>query len=79
MSSILQVGFGNGIVKSRVIGIFPYDGHAVITKVKDAKDSGMLISLTKDKKTLSVILTDNDYIITSAIAARTLIKRMDSI
>lgn len=73
----VQVGFGNSIMISRVIGIFSVDTNPVKKMISDAKLNGMVVDLTKDKKTKTAILMDNDYIILSPISHSAIISRIN--
>lgn len=78
MSGLLHLGFDNNIAIDKVIGIFAYNTSPIKRMIQEARQSNMLIDITSDKKTKSVILTTNDYIILSPISVRTLSKRFIS-
>ena len=73
----VQIGFGNSVVVDRIIGIFSVDTNPVKKMISDSKNMGFVIDLTKDKKTKSAILMDNDYIILSPINHTTLVNRIN--
>ena len=73
----VQIGFGNSVLIDRVIGIFSVDTSPIRKMISDSKNIGFVIDLTKDKKTKSAILMDNDYIILSPINHSTLVSRIE--
>jgi len=73
---LLNVGFGNVVVSRRVIAIVS-PSSAPIKRLKDsAKKEGKLIDATQGRKTRSIIVTDSDHIILSAIQAETMAQRL---
>ncbi len=74
-SRLLNIGFGNVVVSSRVVAIVT-PGSAPMKRLKDeAKKGGKLVDATQGRKTRSIIVTDSDHIILSAIQAETIAQR----
>jgi regulator of extracellular matrix RemA (YlzA/DUF370 family) len=71
-ATILNVGFGNVVVASRVVAIVsPHS--APMRRLKDhARDLGKLI----DDRTRAIIVTDSDHVILSGIQPDTLAQRL---
>ncbi|MFZ2956065.1 MAG: DUF370 domain-containing protein [Candidatus Ozemobacteraceae bacterium] len=66
-TKLLNIGFGNVVVASRVIAIVS-PGSAPIKRLKeDARDAGKLIDATYGRKTRAIIVTDSDHVVLSAI------------
>jgi hypothetical protein len=64
---LLDVGFNNFVNAARIISIVVPDTAPVKRIVQDAKDSGRAIDVTCGNKTRSVIITDSDHVILSAV------------
>lgn len=62
---LVNIGFGNMINASRVIGIVSPDSAPVKRMVQDAKEKGMLIDATHGRKTRAVIIADSDHLVLS--------------
>jgi len=76
-SKLLNIGFGNTVVVSRVVAIVTVSS-APIKRLKDeAKGGGKLIDATQGRKTRSIIITDSDHIILSALQAETIAQRLE--
>lgn len=73
----VQIGFGNSVLIDRIIGVFSVDTNPIKKMITENKNIGFVIDLTKDKKTKSAILMDNDYIILSPINHSTLVNRIN--
>ena len=76
-AKLLNLGFGNTVVASRVIAIVA-TSSAPMKRLKDeAKEGGKLIDATQGRKTRSIIITDSDHIILSALQAETIAQRFE--
>ncbi|MBE6683184.1 MAG: DUF370 domain-containing protein [Ruminococcaceae bacterium] len=64
---LFDAGFGNFVNAERVISVVSPDSLPVRRLVQDAKNAGRLIDVSCGKKTKSVLITDSDHIICSAI------------
>lgn len=73
---LLNVGFGNMVMASRVVAIIT-PGSAPTKRLKEeAKESRKLIDVTQGRKTRSIIITDSDHVVLSAVEAGTVANRL---
>ncbi|MBN2468223.1 MAG: DUF370 domain-containing protein [Deltaproteobacteria bacterium] len=73
---LLNVGFGNMVMASRVVAIIT-PGSAPTKRLKEeAKESRKLIDVTQGRKTRSIIITDSDHVVLSAVEASTVANRL---
>ncbi len=78
-STLIHIGFGNVIHSSRVVAIVN-PGSSPIRKLREeARGRGKLIDATEGRKTRSIIVTDSDHIILSAIQVETIAQRIASV
>ncbi|MBQ9080402.1 MAG: DUF370 domain-containing protein [Clostridia bacterium] len=63
----INAGYSNLIAGERIVLIAAPDSAPVKRLMQDAKDDGRAIDLTCGKKTKSVILTDTEHVILSAL------------
>lgn len=78
---LLNIGLGNSVVASRVVAIVTPSSAPMKRLKDDARERGKLIDSTQGRKTRSLIITDSDHVILSAIQADTIAHRfmnMDS-
>jgi len=73
---LVNIGFGNMVNNSRVIAVVNPDTAPIKRLIQDAKDAGRAIDVTCGKRTKSVILTDSDHVILSALQCETLAGRL---
>ncbi|MBI4763761.1 MAG: DUF370 domain-containing protein [Deltaproteobacteria bacterium] len=72
---LLKIGYGNSVVSDRVIAILTPASSPMKRLREDARDGKRLIDATQGRKTLSIILTDSNHVILSAIQAETLARK----
>ena len=68
-------GFGNFVVASRVVGIVNPASAPMRRLREDARSEGRLVDATQGRKTRSIIITDSNHVILSAIPPETLGQR----
>lgn len=75
VAQLLNVGFGNMVAMARVIAIVD-PGSAPMKRLKDeAKQAGKLVDATNGRRTRSIIVTDSDHVVLSAIQTETIAQR----
>jgi len=72
---LLNIGFGNFVVSSRVVAIVNPASSPMRRLREDAKESQRLVDATQGRKTRSIIVTDSGHIVLSAIQAETISQR----
>ena len=73
----INIGFGNMVASDRVVTIVSPDSAPIKRLMQDAKDSGRVIDVSCGRRTRSVIITDSEHVIISAIQAETIANRLD--
>ncbi|HAM50813.1 MAG TPA: hypothetical protein DCP92_09030 [Nitrospiraceae bacterium] len=72
---LVNIGFGNVVSASRVVAIVT-PGSSPMKRLRDeAKKRGKLIDATEGRRTRSIIVTDSDHIILSALQTETISQR----
>ncbi len=75
---LVNVGFGNVVAARRVVAVVA-PGSLPIKKMRDeAKGRGKLVDATEGRKTRSIIVTDSDHIILSALQVETIAQRVSN-
>lgn len=73
--AIINIGFGNYVLAKRVIGIVNPASSPMKRLREDARSEGRLIDATQGRKTRSILVTDSNHIILSAIQPETISQR----
>ena len=71
----INLGFGNFVVASRVVSNVNPASSPMRRLREDAKAEGRLVDATQGRKTRSIIITDSNHVILSAILPDTLGQR----
>lgn len=72
---LINIGFGNVVSASRVIAIVTPGSSPMKRLREEAKKRGKLVDATEGRRTRSIIITDSDHVILSALQAETITQR----
>lgn len=73
----VSVGYGNLVVASRVVGVFGPQAAPMKRLRREAAQRGKLLDATEGRRTRSVLVTDSDHVVLSAINPETLAARLE--
>lgn len=72
---MVNIGFGNIVSSARVIAIVTPGSSPMKRLREEAKKRGKLVDATEGRRTRSIIVTDSDHIILSALQVETITQR----
>jgi regulator of extracellular matrix RemA (YlzA/DUF370 family) len=72
---LLNIGHGNFVVSARVVAFVGPASAPVRRLREDAEKEGRLIDATRGRKTRSLVVTDSNHVILSAIQTETIRQR----
>ena len=72
---LVNIGFGNVVSAARVIAIVTPGSSPMKRLREEAKKRGKLVDATEGRRTRSIIVTDSDHVILSALQAETITQR----
>ncbi len=75
MFGLVNIGFGNVVAGDRVVAIVNPESAPLKRLKEDAKEDGKLIDATYGRKTRSILITDSNHVILSAIQPETIAQR----
>ena len=73
---LLNIGYGNLVAASRVVAIASPASAPMKRLREEASNRGKLVDATQGRRTRSIIVTDSDHIILSAINPETIASRL---
>ncbi|MFQ5514526.1 MAG: extracellular matrix/biofilm biosynthesis regulator RemA family protein [Myxococcota bacterium] len=73
---LLNVGYGNVVVAARVVAVVGPSAAPIRRLREEARERGKLVDATQGRKTRSVIVTDSDHVVLSAVQAETIAQRL---
>lgn len=76
MAKLVSLGYDNNINADKIIAIVSSNTSPSKRVVKNAKAKEMLVDATNGNKTSSVIVMESGHVITSALKAETIRKRI---
>jgi len=74
-AQLVNIGFGNSVVSRRVIAIISPNAAPIKRLRDEAREDRRLIDATQGRRTRSVIITDSNHVILSAIQSETIAQR----
>ncbi len=75
IQKIINLGFNNYVIASRVVSILNPSSSPMKRLREDAKAEGRLVDATQGRKTRSILVTDSNHVILSAIQPETISQR----
>ena len=74
---MISIGYGNLVAAARVISIVSPQSSPMRRLREQASQAGKLIDATEGRRTRSILVTDSDHIILSAINPETIAARFE--
>lgn len=71
----VNIGFGNVVMSSRVLAVIQPSSAPIKRLKEEAREAGKLIDATQGRRTRSIIITDSNHVILSAIQVETMAQR----
>lgn len=72
---LVNIGFGNSVVSRRVVAIISPNAAPIRRLRDEAREDKRLIDATQGRRTRSVLITDSNHVILSAIQTETIAQR----
>lgn len=73
---MLNIGYGNLVIASRVVAIVSPQSSPMRRLREEAGERGKLLDVTQGRRTRSILVTDSDHVILSAINPETIAARL---
>ena len=77
MAKLMNIGFGNMVNTDKIVSIISSDAAPAKRMISRGKEQEILIDATQGRRTKSVIFTENNKIILSALQPETLAGRFN--
>lgn len=74
---LINIGFGNLVSSDKIIAVVMPDSAPVKRIVQESKSAGTLIDATCGRRCKSVIITEHNHVILSAISCEAIQNRTD--
>lgn len=74
-NKLIAIARENFLPRARVIGIFFNDSNPMRALISEKRDEKKLVDATRGRKTRSLILLDNGYLVLSPVKPETLVDK----
>ena len=74
---LINIGFGNLVSSDKLIAVVAPDAAPVKRIVQEARASGMLIDATCGRKCKSVLVSESNHVVLSAVSCETIQNRAE--
>lgn len=78
MAGFINIGFGNVVNTDKVVAVINPDSAPAKRIVQRAKETERIVDATQGRRTKSILLTDSEHVILSALQPDTLAGRFNS-
>ena len=75
MARLINIGFGNVINAEKIVAVVNPDAAPVKRLMQSAKEAGTSIDASQGRRTKSVIVTEDSYVVLSPLQAETISRR----
>lgn len=79
MAKLINAGFGNMINADKIVAVVNPDAAPVKRMIQNNKGTKSLIDATQGRRTKSVIVTEDDHLVLSALQPETIARRVSGI
>jgi hypothetical protein len=75
---LLNVGYGNVVVRQRVVAVVSSQSAASRRLRDDAEQRGRLVDATQGRRTRSILVMDSGHVVMSAVNPETVAARLET-
>ena len=73
----ISIGYGNSIAVERIVALVSPESAPIKRLMQDAREMGRIIDVSCGRKTRSVIITDSEHVILSALTTEKIARRLE--
>lgn len=74
---LINIGFGNLISEARLVAVVSPESAPIKRMIQESRDRGVLIDATYGRRTMSVLIMDNDHLVLSALRPEVISNRAE--
>jgi regulator of extracellular matrix RemA (YlzA/DUF370 family) len=75
-AELLHIGFGGAIAANRILAVVSPDSAPIRRLIRQAKEKGLAIDMTRGRKTKAAIFLDSGHIALAALQPETIVGRL---
>ncbi len=74
---LINIGFGNLVSEARLVAVVSPESAPIKRMIQEARERGILIDATYGRRTMSVLIMDNDHLVLSALRPEVISDRVE--
>jgi regulator of extracellular matrix RemA (YlzA/DUF370 family) len=74
---LLNVGHGNVVLKNRLIAMVAPNSSPCKRLIEESRQRMKLVDATQGRRVRSILVTDSDHVVLSAVALETMVQRFE--
>ena len=74
----INIGYGNMVAVDRIVTLVSPDSAPIKRLIQDAKDEGRPIDVTCGRRTRTIIITDSEHVVLSALTPEKIANRLEN-
>lgn len=78
MARFVNIGFGNLVNADKIVAVVSPDAAPIKRMIQSAKEEGRIIDATQGRRTKGVLVTEDTYVVLSALQPDTIGRRFQS-
>ena len=78
MARFVNIGFGNLVNADKIVAVVSPDAAPIKRLIQSAKEEGRIIDATQGRRTKGVLVTEDNYVVLSALQPDTIGRRCQS-
>ena len=78
MAKFVNIGFGNLVNADKIVAVVSPDAAPIKRLIQSAKEEGRIIDATQGRRTKGVLVTEDTYVVLSALQPDTIGRRCQS-
>lgn len=78
MARFVNIGFGNLVNADKIVAVVSPDAAPIKRLIQSAKEEGRIIDATQGRRTKGVLVTEDTYVVLSALQPDTIGRRCQS-
>ena len=76
MNKPVNIGFGNMVMSEKIVSMVSPDAAPIKRMVQEGREKGIIVDATAGRRTRTVIFTNSNYIVLSALLPETIAQRL---
>jgi len=72
----VNIGFGNMVMSEKIVSMVSPDAAPIKRMVQEGREKGIIVDATAGRRTRTVIFTNSNYIVLSALLPETIAQRL---